>query len=103
MNIKARFFCESVSNTGQLQPSDGTMKNGNIVSQRVVLQAVYSIGIDDPNKTFSAFTPSARVEIMITNPEAWQAFKPGHLYDAMFSPVSEEKPHEPGRAQPEGR
>jgi hypothetical protein len=84
MNVKARFYCESVSRHGMPAPQSF---EGEQYSERIVLRAIHAFGPDDPNRSYSEATPMATVELTITNKAAWGAFKAGHTYDAVFSPA----------------
>ena len=53
--------------------------------RRVILEPVTA---DCPeNKSWSKWTPSGRVELLITNPPAYEAFEPGREYLASFEPA----------------
>jgi len=52
----------------------------------VILEAVYDTE-DEVNKAWSAATPSAKVDMLINNPVAFERFKPGHKYYVDFTPV----------------
>lgn len=76
MNIKAKMRCASVT---KYDAGAGGYEG-------VKLTAVYS---DSPeNKTFSAATPTASVEMTISNPAAFGAFVPGAEYYVDFSPAA---------------
>ena len=84
MSIKARFYVESVTQIGYPGYQD---QNPKVTSEKVVLQAVYSSDPANPNHSYSQATPQARVELLISNANAWGFFKPGHSYDAAFTPT----------------
>lgn len=56
--------------------------------QQIELMPVY----DDkgPNKTWSKWTPSGKVEMHITNPDAFQQFKLGGTFFVDFTEVDDE-------------
>ena len=54
-------------------------------STSVVLRAVY--GDSEENKTFSKWTPSAHLQINITNPDASSYFEVGQEYYLDFNKV----------------
>ena len=87
MVINARFYCESVTQIGAPIYGDG---NGAMTAEKIVLRAVYSSDKASPNYSYSEATPQASVELLITNKDAWGAFKPGHCYDAAFTPTAAE-------------
>ena len=71
--IRAKMVCEEVA------------KNIN-AGERVKLRAVY--GDTPENKSFSKWTPSATVEMQISNPAALGAFVPGAEYYLDFTPAA---------------
>ena len=59
--------------------------NGFDPWRRVILEPVVA---DCPeNKSWSKWTPSGRVELIITNPPAYEAFEPGREYLASFEAI----------------
>ena len=84
MQINARFFCESVTQIGSPNPRE---RNGRTMAEKIVLRAVHSPDKGSANYTYSEATPQASVEMLITNKAAFGAFKPGHSYDAAFTPT----------------
>jgi hypothetical protein len=80
--IRAKFYCTKVSATaGQAgKPRDGEL---------IELAAVYSTGDNDPNKSWSKWTPSGQLTIHITNPEALGKFEPGKCYFLDIAPADE--------------
>lgn len=84
MQINARFYCESVTQIGA--PIYGEA-NGAMMAEKIVLRAILSTDKESPNYSYSEATPQAAVELLITNKAAWGAFKPGHMYDAAFTPT----------------
>jgi len=77
MAVQARFICQTVT----------AWESGN--GKSVVLQAVVSDDPNSPNYSFSQATPSARVEMAITNPDAFEQFQEGRVYDAYFEALEE--------------
>lgn len=71
MNIKAKMKCASVLKT----------EFGNTVKFNAVSDG------SPENKTFSNYTPSAHLEIVIDNPAAKDAFEPGKEYYLDFTPA----------------
>lgn len=90
MNILARVYCSSVQEYGA--PSHDSVLgsvNGEVSQQQVMFSAIYSSSDDDPNRTFSQATPNMKIEMTVTNPAAFGAFVPGHIYDLTFSPTKD--------------
>lgn len=54
-------------------------------SQTPKFRAVY--GDSEENKSFSKYTPSASLELQITNPEAFNQFQPGSDYLVTITPA----------------
>lgn len=71
-NIIAKLHCESV------------LVSEN--SETPKFRAVY--GDSEENKSFSKYTPSASLELSITNPQAMGFFKPGRDYLVTITPAS---------------
>ncbi len=79
MSVKARMIVQSILDLG-------TQKN-------VKMTAVTTGDSSSPNYSFSKYTPSATLEISITNPGAYNQFEVGKSYDLTFEPTPvEEKP-----------
>lgn len=76
MKIAARLLCHHVDKWA--------------THEVVTLQPVYSDKKDSPNYTWSQATPSGKLEMTITNPNAMGAFVPGQEYDILFTPVPKE-------------
>jgi len=76
MNIRAKMQCESVT-----QQSEGENK----YAEQVKLRAVYGDG--EENKTYADATPSATVDMTISNKGAWGAFEQGKEYYVDFTPA----------------
>lgn len=91
MRITARFVCQSVLQTGQAANDQLGACTGDVYAEQVTMTAVYSSGLDDPNRTYSEATPNAKIEMTITNRGAFGAFKPGHIYDLVFDERVREK------------
>jgi hypothetical protein len=70
--IKAKFKCISIS-----------VNPGPDLAMHVNLQAVTADS--EENKTFSKYTPYGNLDITITNPSAFGAFKPGAEYILDFT------------------
>lgn len=60
---------------------------GEKSQETVQLQAVTSGSEDDPNKSWSKWTPSGQLQMTITNPAVFGAFVEGEEYYLDFSPV----------------
>ena len=71
--IRAKFRCQTV-----LLGEHG---------EQVKLGAVSSSDENDPNKSWSQYTPSGSIEMMITNPAAEGQFRPGREYFIDFTPA----------------
>lgn len=75
MNIRAKMQCFAVTRMAGEQ-------------ETVVLTAVH--GDSEENKTFSRWTPAAKLEMSVTNPAALGAFVPGEEYYVDFKPAKKE-------------
>jgi hypothetical protein len=53
---------------------------------QVIMHPVYSEDKDDPNYTYSQYTPSGEISLYITNPDAYNYFKIGGTVELMFIP-----------------
>lgn len=71
--ILAKLHCESVLVT------DG--------GRTAKFRAVY--GDSEENKSFSKYTPSASLELHVTNPDVFESFQPGRDYLVSISPAPE--------------
>ena len=60
-------------------------------SEKVTLMAVSS-GINAEDNNYAKYTPSAKLEITIDNPEAQGVLKPGKAFYIDFTRVKEEAP-----------
>jgi len=61
---------------------------GEIVSERVKLQAVYSNDPANENSKWTKWTPSANFDIQIDNPDAMNKLSSGHEYFVDFTPAA---------------
>lgn len=68
MSVIAKFSCQSVTDFG--------------ASKEITLAAVHSD--NGENKSWSKYTPSGKLVMTITNPEAFEQFKPGQSYYLTF-------------------
>lgn len=68
--VRARFKCDSVE--------------GDENAKQVILRAVYSDDPENPNHTFSKYTPYGELRMAITNPSASAYFQVGKTYDIDF-------------------
>jgi hypothetical protein len=78
MNIIAKMVCESA-------------KKNDWGGEEVQLRAVYADENGEPNeenKSFSNATPSASVQLTITNKNAQGAFQQGKAYYVRFEPAN---------------
>lgn len=82
MSIRAKFYCTEVAATAQ---SVGKPTDGEIVK----LAAVYSTGDNDPNKSWSKWTPSGQLTLHISNPDALGKFTPGKTYFLDITPADD--------------
>lgn len=71
MSVKARVKCNCVADHGHYR--------------EVTLNPVVTSEDDDPNKSFSKYTPDGEIKLSITNPEAFSQFVPGEIYDVDFT------------------
>ncbi len=83
MKIKAKMFCASVTRSGGQEDAAG-----NRTFQETVELSAVTYGDNDENKSFSKWTPTASVSMMITNPDAQGAFEPGKEYYVNFAEAS---------------
>lgn len=74
MSVKARMVCSNINDFGSCR--------------EVFLNAVYSSDKDSPNYSFSQATPQATVRLVITNPAAFEQFKPLATYDLVFTELA---------------
>lgn len=61
----------------------------SVYGREVKLSVVTTGGDDDPNKSFAKYTPVGDLRLVITNPDAMDAFEAGKEYDITFSPKAE--------------
>jgi hypothetical protein len=71
MAVKARVRCIQITDMG--------------LQKDVLLRPVMTHEDDDPNKSFSKYTPAGELKLSITNPEAFEQFAVGATYDVDFS------------------
>ncbi len=71
MAVSARMVCANVNDFGSFR--------------EVFLNAVYSADKASPNYSFSQATPQASLKIVITNPGAFEQFKPNAVYNLVFT------------------
>lgn len=76
--VRAKFRCAEKKQLAHWDP-----KNHGPSQDMVVLQVAYG----DENKAWSAATPSGRIEMTITNPEAMNRFELGKHYFVDFTPA----------------
>lgn len=91
MRITARFVCNTVTQNGQAGNDQLGAVTGETSFEQIAMTAVYSSSADDPNRAYSQATPNAKLEMTITNRNAFGAFKPGHIYDLVFDEHVREK------------
>lgn len=77
MNVLARFRCIEIKHLVTSSPTD--------VMAQLTLIPVYGDG--KGNETWSKYTPSGKLEMLVTNPSAIAAFELGKTYQIEFSPV----------------
>lgn len=70
--LRAKFLANEVTDYGEQYPGS--------VNKRVKLAAVYSHDRNTEDNQFSSATPSGSLEMMISNPNASDFFKPGKKY-----------------------
>lgn len=76
--VRAKFFVKSIQ----------AMHNGNPDADQcseVKLTPVYGSDADDPNASWSKYTPSGEISMMITNPAAVDQFELGSEYFVDFT------------------
>lgn len=74
MTVVAKMICDGIEDAS---PDAAQWR-------RVRLRPVYASGPDDPNASWSRHTPSGSVDLMITNPAAFQQFVSGREYLVTF-------------------
>lgn len=79
--VRAKFFCESIYKSGY--SNEGQPVVSNAITYK--FRAVYSNNPEHENKLFWDATPSASLEMTITNPGG-QVFELGHEYYLDFTP-----------------
>jgi hypothetical protein len=67
----------------------GCDQNGAKVNEEIVLQAVYGPE-GSPNGQWSKWTPSAGLNMFVTNPEAFGKVLPGQFYFVDLIPTTKE-------------
>jgi hypothetical protein len=77
--LQALFSCNDV-----LERKD---RDGSISAQIVKCNAVYENNPDHPNYVFWKATPTASLEMTISNPDAFDVFVPGRKYLLTFEAV----------------
>ncbi|MEI9995077.1 MAG: hypothetical protein WDM91_10815 [Rhizomicrobium sp.] len=77
MSVIARMRCHAVKE----HSFDG---GATIGSKSIYLSPVYSSDPADPNYSFSQATPSGEVYLNVSNPAAFEQFKPNAIYDITF-------------------
>jgi hypothetical protein len=92
MNVIARVYCEKRVETGAPQNDRLGSIDGQPNGETLSFRAITSGGPDDPNKTYSQYTPNMTVEMTITNPAVLGHFVPGHIYDLTFTPAPKREP-----------
>jgi hypothetical protein len=78
MSVRAKFQCLSITNFHHHQ--------ADAVQAEVRLAAVYGTGKE--NETWSKWTPSGEIKMMITNPAAIEKFELGKEYFVDFTSAS---------------
>lgn len=71
MTVSARMSCDQIVVTQY--------------GRQVNLVAVYSDDKSSPNYSYSKATPSGNINLMITNPGAFEQFEAGKTYDIVFT------------------
>ena len=77
MNVRAKFRCRSIQHIETISPTE--------TCAEIILYPVYGDGKE--NATWSKYTPSGEIKMMITNPGAIEAFSPGKSYYVDFTPA----------------
>jgi len=79
MSVRAKVRCTVVSK----QACNYGNNAGTIEQVKVELTPV----MDSGNSTWSKWTPGGSIQLTITNPEAYEQFKPGETYFVDFTPA----------------
>ncbi|MGO7149000.1 hypothetical protein ACCS52_26550 [Rhizobium ruizarguesonis] len=74
--VRAKFRCLSVTHFAD---------NGPETQAEIRFHAVYGTG--EENKSWSKWTPSGELKMMVTNPSAIEAFELGKSYYLDFTPA----------------
>lgn len=69
---------------------------GDVTQREVYLRPVYSSDPESPNYSFSKYTPNGDLHLTITNPDAFNQFEVGKVFDLMFTEYVETVPVEEG-------
>ncbi|TBA16086.1 hypothetical protein [Rhizobium ruizarguesonis] len=75
--VRAKFMCLSVTHFAN---------NGTDTQAEIRFTAVYGNGED--NRSWSKWTPSGELKMMVTNPTAIEAFELGKSYYLDFTPAA---------------
>lgn len=75
MAVTAKFYVSAVTKSSDM--------GGNSTGAQVVLNPVYG----KENEPWSKYTPSGRIEMNITNPDALSQFELGKAYLLTFDPA----------------
>lgn len=75
VSVRAKFYCESILTSGYTKDGKPQINTAKVYKFR----AVYSNDPKHENKLFWDATPSASLEMTITNPDG-QVFEVGHEY-----------------------
>lgn len=73
MAVKARMRCNSIIELGE--------------NRTVQFTAHVDSDPENPNKSWSKWTPAGSLSLTISNPDAYDQFEAGKLYELTFEPV----------------
>lgn len=71
MSVSARVSCVHITDYGSYK--------------EVVMRPVVTAEDDDPNKSYSKWTPAGELKLSITNPDAFNYFSVGSFYNLSFT------------------
>lgn len=80
MNVRAKFFVSEIKHAG----TPGSEPVATVVLSPIF--GTYDKKNEEANKTWSKYTPSGKIEMVITNQAAIEAFEIGKAYYVDFTP-----------------
>lgn len=92
MAVEARMTC-ALKTTHPAQGPTEDMRGREVTPQQNDIELTAFVGIDpeDPTVDWSVWTPSARLEMTVMNPEAAKYFEPGEDYRVVITKMQPQK------------